>query len=181
MAIAKMDAVPSLIVFPGKSIPVSDAKQTEDFFASSWGQYDGVDAVEKQIAVMAEAPGSIWADVTWSYGGRPRERFCYQLVEGGEGYSDRRAHAHGTQLRAPFKNEPGAELSNAVGGVREADEVAAPPQIQTRVQPPNVDTRLGTEVDDPPTGRRYVDLRRYSARMTTASIRQASPCRQGQR
>ena len=30
---------------------------------------------------MAEAPGSVWVDVTWSYGGQPRERFCYQLVE----------------------------------------------------------------------------------------------------
>jgi hypothetical protein len=30
---------------------------------------------------MAEAPGSVWVDVTLSYGGQPRERFCYQLVE----------------------------------------------------------------------------------------------------
>lgn len=60
--------------------------QTEEFFASSWGQYEDVDAVDKQIVVMGEAPGSVWADVTWSYGGQPRERFCYQLVEGTEGY-----------------------------------------------------------------------------------------------
>jgi hypothetical protein len=85
-AIAGMYAVPALIIFPGKSIPVSDARQTEEFFASSWGQYDGVDAVDKQIVVMGEAPGSLWADVTWAYGGRPRERFCYQLVQGIEGY-----------------------------------------------------------------------------------------------
>lgn len=85
-AIAGMYAVPSLILFPGKSIPVSDATQTEEFFASSWGQYDGVDAVDKQVVVMGEAPSSLWADVTWSYDGQPRERFCYQLVEGSDGY-----------------------------------------------------------------------------------------------
>ena len=85
-AIAEMYAVPSLILFPGKAIPVSDANQTEEFFASSWGQYDGVDAVETEIVVMGEGPGSLWADVTWFYGGQLRERFCYQLVEGTEGY-----------------------------------------------------------------------------------------------
>ena len=81
-----MYAVPSLILFPSKSIPVSDANQTEEFFAASWSQYDGVEAVDKQIVVMAEAPGSLWADVTWSYDGKARERFCYQLVEGIDGY-----------------------------------------------------------------------------------------------
>jgi ketosteroid isomerase-like protein len=85
-AIARMYAVPSLILFPGKSIPVSDANQTEKFFDASWSQYDGVDAIDKRIVVMGEAPGSLWADVTWSYGGQPRERFCYQLVEGPDGY-----------------------------------------------------------------------------------------------
>jgi hypothetical protein len=85
-AIAGLHAVPSLILFPGRSIPVSDANQTEEFSASSWGEYDGTDAVDKHIVVMGEAPGSLWADVTWSYGGQPRERFCYQLVEGSDGY-----------------------------------------------------------------------------------------------
>jgi ketosteroid isomerase-like protein len=85
-AIAGMYAVPSLILFPGRSIPVTDARQTEEFFAASWGQYEGVDAVDKQLVVMGEAPGSLWVDVTWSYGGQPRERFCYQLVEGRDGY-----------------------------------------------------------------------------------------------
>jgi ketosteroid isomerase-like protein len=85
-AVAGMYAVPSLILFPGTSIPVTDAKQTERFFASSWSQYEGVDDINKQVAVMAEAPGSVWVDVTWSYGGQPRERFCYQLVEGTEGW-----------------------------------------------------------------------------------------------
>jgi ketosteroid isomerase-like protein len=77
---AKLYAVPSLILFPGQSIPVTSEEQTEQFFAASWAQYDGVDMAERKIAVMASTPASIWADVTWSYGGRPRERFCYQLV-----------------------------------------------------------------------------------------------------
>jgi hypothetical protein len=85
-ALAGMYAVPSLILFPGTSIPVSDAAQTEKFFASSWSQYEGVDALEKKIVVMGEAPGSIWVDVTWFYNDQPREHFCYQLVEGPDGY-----------------------------------------------------------------------------------------------
>jgi hypothetical protein len=85
-AIARMYAVPGLILFPGNAVVVSDARQTEEFFASSWGQYDGVDAVDKRIVVMGEAPGTVWADVTWSYGGAERERFCYQLVSGPDGW-----------------------------------------------------------------------------------------------
>lgn len=85
-AVAALYAVPALILFPGQSIAVSDARQTEQFFASSWGQYEGVDEVERSVEIMAEAPGIVWADVTWSYGGRAQERFCYQLVEGPDGY-----------------------------------------------------------------------------------------------
>jgi hypothetical protein len=84
--IAGMYSVPSLIVFPGNIIPVSDSKQTEAFFVSSWDQYEGVDSVEEEIRVMAEAPGTVWAEVTWTYRGRAQERFCYQLVEGEGGY-----------------------------------------------------------------------------------------------
>jgi hypothetical protein len=79
--IAQMYAIPSLILFPGNSIIVSDTKQTEEFFASTWDQYEGVSEVQKQIVIMGEAPHSVWVDVTWSYEGEPRERFCYQLVE----------------------------------------------------------------------------------------------------
>jgi ketosteroid isomerase-like protein len=79
-AVAGMYAVPSLILFPGQSIAVDDAGQTEKFFASAWGQYDGVDSIERQLEVVAEAPGSRWADVTWLHDGEPRERFIYQLV-----------------------------------------------------------------------------------------------------
>jgi hypothetical protein len=85
-AIATLYAVPSLIVFPGQAIAVTDGSQTEEFFAASWSQYEGVDAVDKQIVVMAEAPSSLWVDVTWSYGGRAQERFCYQLVARADGY-----------------------------------------------------------------------------------------------
>lgn len=85
-AIAAMYAVPSLILFPGRSIPVSDARQTEEFFAASWSQYEGVDAIDKQIVLMGEAPASMWVDVTWSYRGQAQERFCYQLVPGDHGY-----------------------------------------------------------------------------------------------
>lgn len=81
-----MYAIPSLILFPDNSIPVSNPSQTEAFFASSWGQYTGVDSIDKQIVVMGEAPSSIWADVTWSYNGKAQERFCYQLVPGTDGY-----------------------------------------------------------------------------------------------
>ncbi|MET0189628.1 MAG: hypothetical protein ABW212_11555 [Pseudonocardia sediminis] len=85
-SIAGMYAVPSLILFPGHSIPVSDAAQTEAFFAASWAQYDGVQEAAADVVVMATAPGSVWADVTWTYGGVARERFCYQLVSDGDGY-----------------------------------------------------------------------------------------------
>lgn len=85
-AIAGMYAIPALILFPGRSIVVGDPGQTQEFFAASWDQYDGVDTVDKQIVIMGEAPGSLWVDVTWSYAGKPRERFCYQLIAGPDGY-----------------------------------------------------------------------------------------------
>lgn len=85
-AVAGMYAVPSLILFPGTSIAVSDPRQTEEFFAASWAQYDGIDTVDHRVVVMGEGPASIWADVTWSYGGTARERFCYQLVDGPDGH-----------------------------------------------------------------------------------------------
>lgn len=85
-AVASLYAVPALILFPGQSIAVTDPAQTEEFFGASWGQYEGVNDIEKEITIMAEAPGSVWADVVWSYGGRPQEHFCYQLAEGDDGY-----------------------------------------------------------------------------------------------
>jgi hypothetical protein len=84
--IAQMYAVPSLILFLGTTILVGDAKQTEEFFAASWTQYEGINEARSKIVMMGEAPGSVWADVTWTYGGKARERFCYQLVEGAGGY-----------------------------------------------------------------------------------------------
>ena len=72
--------VPALILFPGTSIVVTDAKQTEDFFSRAMAQYEGVHEAQPEIRVMGTGPGTVWADVTWSYLGAPRERFCYQLV-----------------------------------------------------------------------------------------------------
>lgn len=85
-AVAPMYAVPSLILFPGTPILVSDASQTEAFFASAWDQYDGIDDIASQITILAEAPSCIWADVTWTYGDEHRERFCYQLIKGADGW-----------------------------------------------------------------------------------------------
>jgi ketosteroid isomerase-like protein len=84
-AVADFYGVPSLILFPGASIAVTSRDQTEEFFAASWVQYEGVDAVEKRVRILAEAPWSVWADVAWAYGGGPRERFCYQLIDGSDG------------------------------------------------------------------------------------------------
>lgn len=85
-ALASMYAVPSLIVFPGNRLAVSDSAQSEQFFASSFGQYDGVDSITKSISIMGESASGVWADVAWSYDGQQRERFCYQLVEPAAGY-----------------------------------------------------------------------------------------------
>ncbi len=81
-AIARLFNVPALIVFPGIVIPVADHAATERFFADSWAQYDGVTQVEPSIRVMARTAVAVWADVTWSYGGGPQERLCYQLAGG---------------------------------------------------------------------------------------------------
>ncbi len=85
-AMGKLYAVPALILFPGQRFAVTDRAQTEAFFDSAWTQYEGVDEVDRYLSIMAEAPGSLWADVEWSWHGEPRERFVYQLVEGSEGY-----------------------------------------------------------------------------------------------
>jgi hypothetical protein len=85
-AMSELFAVPSLILFPGNPVPVTDRAQTEQFFAASWVQYEGVDSIEPRVRVLADAPWSVWADVAWTSGGGPRERFCYQLTDGPDGY-----------------------------------------------------------------------------------------------
>lgn len=85
-AVAQLYAVPGLILFPDTSIPVSNPSQTEQFFASAWEQYEGIDAASREIVIMGEAPSSVWADVTWQYGGEAGERFCYQLIATPTGY-----------------------------------------------------------------------------------------------
>lgn len=79
-AVAGLYAVPALILFPGQSLPVTDAAQTEAFFASAWEQYDGVREASARVSVLARTGHSVWVDVTWSHDGTPRERFVYQLV-----------------------------------------------------------------------------------------------------
>lgn len=89
--IAAHYAVPALILFPGQSIAVTDAAQTEQFFAGALAQYEGVTAARAEVRVAGEAPHSIWADVTWRYSaaaGEPEpgetargERMMYQLVQ----------------------------------------------------------------------------------------------------
>jgi hypothetical protein len=109
-AIAALYAVPSLILFPGHVVLVTNAKQTQAFFAASWSQYEGVDKADPEIAIMGKAPGSVWADVTWSSDGRARERFCYQLVEGSDGYHIAVLTPMGEDAR--FEPSPGARSLN---------------------------------------------------------------------
>ena len=78
--IATMYAVPGLVLFPGSSVPVTSKDQTEHFFAASFSQYEGGSEVDLELRVLAETSHSTWVDVTWSYDGQRRERFCYQLV-----------------------------------------------------------------------------------------------------
>lgn len=77
-------AVPALIAFPQQSILVADRQQTRKFFDQGWEQYAGVDEVEPAVRIIVASAYSIWADVTWSYGGEPRERFIYQLLNTGD-------------------------------------------------------------------------------------------------
>ena len=84
--IADMYAVPALIAFPGQSIAVSERSQTRDFFATNWSGYDGVQEADPCVAIVARTDHSVWADVTWSYDGRPRERYVYQLLSGSAGW-----------------------------------------------------------------------------------------------
>jgi ketosteroid isomerase-like protein len=81
--VAALYAVPGLILFPNQSLAVSDESQTEHFFASAWGQYEGVTDTHTDLTVVAETPASVWVDVTWNHVGAPPERLMYQLVESG--------------------------------------------------------------------------------------------------
>lgn len=83
-AVAEHYAVPALIEFPDQAIAVSDASQTEGFFAGAFGQYDAVTDVDAEVRVVAATNHSIWADVAWDHhGGAPNERNMYQLVRVG--------------------------------------------------------------------------------------------------
>lgn len=85
-AIADLYAVPALILFPDRSLVVSERTQTRDFFAANWSGYEGVQEADPEVRVVAQTHHSIWADVTWSYGGKPQERYIYQLLAGPDGW-----------------------------------------------------------------------------------------------
>ncbi|MCB7136050.1 hypothetical protein [Cellulosimicrobium marinum] len=80
-ALADLYAVPALILFPGRSLPVTDREQTAEFFASAFGQYEEVAGMTAEVVVVAQAPHSVWADVTWRHDTLESERFVYQLLD----------------------------------------------------------------------------------------------------
>ncbi|WP_019203852.1 hypothetical protein [Tsukamurella sp. 1534] len=85
--IAEAYHCPALIAFPGNAIAVTSPQQTQDFFRRAIDQYAGVEAVTSTIELLAATEHSIWADVTWSYGGvPPDERMVYQLLATGDGW-----------------------------------------------------------------------------------------------
>lgn len=85
-AIAGLYAVPSLVEFPGQAVAVSDPTQTEQFFAASFGQYEGVSDVRAAVRTVAHTGHSSWIEVSWSYDGTPAEQFIYQLVHTANGW-----------------------------------------------------------------------------------------------
>lgn len=84
--VAGLYAVPGLILFPGQAIAVWGQRQTEQFFASAWGPCEKVTDTHTDVRVVAEAPGSVWVDVTWNHVGAPPEQLMYQLVETEDGW-----------------------------------------------------------------------------------------------
>lgn len=77
--------MPALIEFPEQAIAVSDANQTEEFFAGAFDQYEGVTTTDAIVEVVAATSHSIWADVTWDHhSGAPNERNMYQLIRAGD-------------------------------------------------------------------------------------------------
>lgn len=85
-AVARLYAVPALILFPGQTIAVTDAAQTEQFFGSAWAQYEGITDTRVELRVPAETSGSVWADVTWHHDNATSERLMYQLVNTDDGW-----------------------------------------------------------------------------------------------
>ncbi|MEU4403888.1 nuclear transport factor 2 family protein [Streptosporangium sp. NPDC023963] len=76
-----------LIAFPDQIRAVTDPSQTREFFKNAIGQYDGVEEAIPSITVMGATEHSIWADVSWDYGGAaPAERLVYQLLRTARGW-----------------------------------------------------------------------------------------------
>ena len=80
-ALARLYAVPGLILFPGQSVPVSSTEQTRQFFTAAFQQYEGVTQATADVTVLAQTVHSIWVDVTWQYDRGDGERMIYQLVD----------------------------------------------------------------------------------------------------
>ncbi|MFC8921986.1 hypothetical protein [Cellulosimicrobium sp. NPDC057127] len=83
-ALADLYAVPSLIAFPAQSLAVAERSQISVFFGSAFGQYEGIEDTTADIDVIASAPHSIWADVTWRHDNDMTERFVYQILDTGD-------------------------------------------------------------------------------------------------
>ncbi|MGO1532309.1 hypothetical protein ACT3TB_16865 [Micrococcaceae sp. AOP34-BR2-30] len=85
-AIANLYAVPALIEFPGQAVAVSDSAQTEQFFESSFAQYETLTDVRASVRTIAHTSHSSWVEVIWAYDGTPAERYIYQLIQMTEGW-----------------------------------------------------------------------------------------------
>ncbi|CAM3492083.1 hypothetical protein [Isoptericola cucumis] len=85
-SIADLYAVPALVEFPGQAVAVSDASQTEQFFAASFGQYEDISDVTAAVETIADTSHSSWVKVCWSYDGTSAEQFIYQLVQTAAGW-----------------------------------------------------------------------------------------------
>lgn len=52
-AIAKHYSVPGLIAAPEQLIAISEATQTEEFFASAFDQYAGINKADPEVRIVA--------------------------------------------------------------------------------------------------------------------------------
>ena len=90
--LASMYAVPSLIVFPWQSARGQRFSAGRTVLHFLVEQYDGVDLIEKNVSVMAEAPSNVWADVAWSYKRSATRTVLLSARGGGRRLSDRRPY-----------------------------------------------------------------------------------------
>lgn len=79
-AVARLYAVPALLVFPQQTIAIGSPEEAAAVFGAAWPQYEGVTSTRPEITVSAETDHSIWADVTWHHDNGGTEHQLYQLV-----------------------------------------------------------------------------------------------------